>query len=67
VELLARADALLAAEGTRALGAVVYEQPLAVWHHQPGSKVRGGDFARALAELWTVRRNRAVWRRPLTA
>jgi glycosyltransferase involved in cell wall biosynthesis len=67
VELLARADALLAAEGTRALGAVVYEQPLAVWHHQPGSKVRGGDFARALAELWTVRRDRDAWRRRLTA
>jgi hypothetical protein len=49
------------------LGTVVYEQPLAVWHHQPGSKVRGGDFARALAELWTVRRDRDAWRRRLTA
>lgn len=65
VELLARADALLATEGTRRLGAVVYEQPLAVWHHQPGSKVRGGDFARALAELWTVHRDRGAWRRRL--
>lgn len=67
VELLARAQGLLAAEGTRALGRVVHEQPLAAWHHQPGSKVRGRDFVRALRELWAVRRARGAWHRPMAA
>lgn len=63
VELLSRADALLRCGGTRTLSQVVYEQPLAVWRHQPGSKLRSGDFVKALRELLVVRSARRRWYR----
>lgn len=63
VELLTRADELLRYAGTRTLSQVVYEQPLAVWRHQPGSKLRSGDFVKALRELLRVRSARQRWHR----
>ena len=55
---------LLRAAG-RAVDTVVYEQPLAVWEHKAGSKVKPTDFLRALQELWMVRGERAHWARAL--
>lgn len=63
VELLTRADGLLRFGGTRTLAQVVYEQPLAVWRHKPGSKLRSGDFVKALRELLVVRGARRRWYR----
>lgn len=63
VELLTRADELLRFAGTRTLSQVVYEQPLAQWRHKPGSKLRSGDFVRALRELLVVRSARKRWYR----
>lgn len=64
VELLTRADQLLLHAG-HALSHAVYEQPLAQWHHRPGSKVKPGDFLKAFSELLVVRSARAAWRRPI--
>jgi glycosyltransferase involved in cell wall biosynthesis len=63
VELLLRADALLRASGGPPLDTMVSEQPLTIWRHQQGSKVRPADFLRAIMELWTVRRARQHWSR----
>ena len=64
VELLTRALALREGSGQPAgATALVYEQPLTVWTHRAGSKVRPTDFLRALRELLVVRRARARWRR----
>jgi glycosyltransferase involved in cell wall biosynthesis len=70
VEMLVRADTLLRGErGSPASGVVnpsveslVHEYPLSRWAHQAGSKVRPGDFIRALRELFVVRADRARWR-----
>ena len=63
VELLTRADALLQSSSPSSPGVehLVYEQPLQRWHHREGSKVRAWDFARAVAELWVIRRARKRW------
>jgi glycosyltransferase involved in cell wall biosynthesis len=63
VELLLRADALLRASGGPLLDTMVSEQPLTIWRHQAGSKVRPLDFLRAMRELWIVRRARGHWSR----
>jgi glycosyltransferase involved in cell wall biosynthesis len=34
----------------------LYELPVTVWHDVKGSKLRGGDFARSLIDLWKIRR-----------
>ena len=65
VELLTRGQALLQFEGRRAIDDVVYEQPLAEWQHRAGSKVRSGDFFRALRELQLIRDARVRWRRAM--
>ncbi len=65
VELLARAQALLRYEGHAGIEQVVYEQPLAVWEHRAGSKVRGRDFLVALRELLRIRAARAHWYRAI--
>jgi glycosyltransferase involved in cell wall biosynthesis len=65
VELLARATQLQMASGTSTTFA--WEQPLGAWHHRAGSKVRPGDFLRALLELLRIRQDRERWRRPLPA
>ena len=67
VEMLARADALLRYAGTRRIGTVVYEQPLALWQHVAGSKVKPVDFVKAFRELLVVRSQQAVWCRALPA
>ena len=66
VELLTRAQALLQFIGSDPLERAVQEQPLAAWHHRAGSKVRSGDFLKALQELLVIRRARARWYRPCT-
>ena len=63
VEMVTRLKGLLQANGGAALSQAVYEQPLAVWTHRAGSKVRSGDFVKAVMELLTVRRDSARWRR----
>jgi glycosyltransferase involved in cell wall biosynthesis len=56
VELLARADAWLRRTNGGTVETLVYEQPLREWRHQAGSKVRPGDFVRAIGELLVIRR-----------
>lgn len=65
VELLSRADSVLAASRMPGVQELVLEQPLAMWLHRPGSKVRPMDFARALRDLWRIRSDRASWRQPI--
>jgi dolichyl-phosphate beta-glucosyltransferase len=65
VELLSRADAMLRAGGAGGVTEIVYEQPLGVWHHRPGSKVKPSDFVRAAIDLLRIDRNRAQWSRPI--
>ena len=67
VEMLARAEALLWHSGGAGVEQVVNEQPLAVWQHRAGSKVRPTDFFRACHELVQVRRQRARWVRPFSS
>ena len=64
VEMLSRADQLLRAAGGDGAATLVYEQPLARWHHRGGSKVRATDFLRALRELVAIRRGASRWHRP---
>lgn len=66
VELLTRADMLLRHNGAAGVQQAVFEQPLGVWRHQPGSKVRPADYVRAVEELWRVRASRGAWRRALS-
>jgi dolichyl-phosphate beta-glucosyltransferase len=63
VEMLSRADALRMTEDEHGVASLVVEQPLRVWHHRAGSKVKPRDFVRAMAELWRIRRDRASWLR----
>lgn len=65
VELLTRADMMLRHRGGTGVAEAVFEQPLGTWRHRPGSKVKPGDFVRALRELWLVRTARDDWRRDL--
>lgn len=67
VEMVTRLKGLLQANGGAALSQAVYEQPLAVWTHRAGSKVRSGDFVKAVMELLTVRRDSARWRRAVAS
>jgi hypothetical protein len=67
VEMVTRLKGLLQANRGAALSQVVYEQPLAVWTHRAGSKVRSGDFVKAVMELLTVRRDSARWRRAVAS
>jgi glycosyltransferase involved in cell wall biosynthesis len=60
VEMLVRAAALLG-ERTAPLDQLVYEQPLARWAHQGGSKVRPTDFLKALRDLVRLRVDRRRW------
>lgn len=48
VELLAR---LIAAEGREAAIAQIYEMPLEAWSEVAGSKLKSGDFVKAVGEL----------------
>lgn len=66
VELLVRAQALLQYSENVCVQQVVFEQPLGVWVHRSGSKVRSGDFLVALKELFLIRRKRSAWFRPLS-
>jgi len=34
----------------------IYELPVMTWHDVKGSKVKGADFAKALKDLWRIRR-----------
>ena len=34
----------------------IYELPVMTWHDVKGSKVKGSDFAKALKDLWRIRR-----------
>lgn len=61
VEMLVRAHALLRTVHPDPLAQLVYEQPLARWTHQGGSKVRPTDFVRALRDLFRLRRDRRRW------
>jgi glycosyltransferase involved in cell wall biosynthesis len=67
VEMLTRLQSLLAANAGPSLSAVVFEQPLAVWTHKAGSKVRSGDFIKAMTELLVVRNARRAWHRPVSS
>ncbi len=58
VELLARFIRLKRAAGLSDVEAALYELPLPEWHDQKGSKLRTADFARALLDLWRIRRTR---------
>ena len=53
VEIIAR---LVQRIGRDAAARAIYELPLTEWHDVKGSKVRGGDFLRALGDLWKIHR-----------
>jgi len=53
VEIIAR---LIRQRGRDAAARAIYELPIQVWHDVKGSKVRSTDFARALNDLWKIRR-----------
>lgn len=67
LEMLSRADALLAFVGAGTVETLVYEQPLRHWHHKDGSKVAMSDFVRAGVDLLRIHRRRDAWRRPMLA
>jgi dolichyl-phosphate beta-glucosyltransferase len=52
VEIIAR---FVQQRGRDAAARAIYELPIREWHDVKGSKVRGTDFARALADLWKIR------------
>lgn len=54
VEIIAR---LIRQRGHLAAERAIYELPIEVWHDVQGSKVRSTDFARALTDLWKIRRH----------
>jgi glycosyltransferase involved in cell wall biosynthesis len=56
VELLARLVSARRAEGREDPSGSVYEEPVLRWHDAPGSKVRSGDFLRAVWQLVRIRR-----------
>jgi glycosyltransferase involved in cell wall biosynthesis len=53
VEIMAR---FIRQRGRDAAARAIYELPIQVWHDVKGSKVRSTDFARALKDLWRIRR-----------
>ena len=53
VEILAR---FIEMQGRDAVAREVYEFPVKVWRDVKGSKVKSTDFARALRDLWKIRR-----------
>jgi hypothetical protein len=53
VELIARFLQLYSAAGASVEGRI-YEFPLHCWRDVPGSKLRAGDFARAILDLWDI-------------
>ncbi len=54
VELLARLVRQQHELGGPEVGSIIYELPLNEWRHMAGSKVRPGDFAKAIVELSTI-------------
>ena len=54
VELLARLSESAEAREGRPTTEVLYEQPLSQWHDIAGSKVRAGDFVKAIGALWRL-------------
>ena len=62
VELIARYLRLPVAPGEPARRDRLYELVLHAWHDKPGSKLRWHDFARAIAELWYIWRERVAHR-----
>jgi dolichyl-phosphate beta-glucosyltransferase len=59
VEILAR-FLTMDPRGREHVAQMIYEYPLKHWVDVRGSKVRSADFARALADLWTIKRNYAL-------
>jgi dolichyl-phosphate beta-glucosyltransferase len=55
VEIIAR---LVKLRGRDAAARSIYELPIREWHDVRGSKVKSGDFVRALRDLWRIRRAR---------
>lgn len=53
VEIIARYVQL---HGRDAAAKAIYELPITVWHDVKGSKVKSGDFAKALRDLWKIRK-----------
>jgi dolichyl-phosphate beta-glucosyltransferase len=64
VELIARYLRLPVAPGEPARRDRLYELVLPAWHDQPGSKLRWYDFARAMADLGYIWRERVAHRSP---
>ena len=60
VELIARYLRLPVAPGEPPRRARLYELVLPAWHDKPGSKLRWHDFARAMADLWYIWRERVA-------
>ncbi len=54
VEILARLKNGYRAAGLGDVSAVVYELPLDRWEEVPGSKLKSGDFLKAIVELSTI-------------
>lgn len=52
VEIIARALLLSAGDGNR--GLVLYEEPLDIWSHMNGSKIRPNDFPLIVKELYRI-------------
>lgn len=55
VELIARMVQAQPRSGKRVQDCL-YEFPLQCWRDVPGSKLKSGDFLRAIRELWQIRR-----------
>lgn len=53
VEIIAR---LIEKRGAAATAGAIYELPLRQWHDVKGSKVKSHDFAKALRDLWRIKR-----------
>jgi glycosyltransferase involved in cell wall biosynthesis len=64
VELIARYLRLPVGPGEAARRDRLYELVLPAWHDKPGSKLRWYDFARAMADLWYIWRERIAHRSP---
>jgi dolichyl-phosphate beta-glucosyltransferase len=54
VEIIAR---LVQQRGRDAAARAIYELPIREWHDVKGSKVRSGDFVKALRDLWLIHRS----------
>ena len=53
VEIIAR---LIELRGRENAARALYELPIRVWHDVKGSKIKGGDFFKALRDLYRIRR-----------